>query len=133
MKKLEEKDQYEILVDESKKRIYLSFVGEFKKPADIPAYNDHVKEAVVTVGSGYTLLVDITSNTKAPSFAITKVLKDSQKTFMDGGVFKTAVVISPKLFLQRMTLDVVTKLTGMNLQTFKDRNVAETWLNDTVH
>lgn len=133
MKKLEEKNQYEILVDESKNRIYLYFVGDAKKPEDIPSYNTHVKEAVGTVADGYTLMVDITSNTKAPSFGLTKMLKDSQKTFMEGGVFKTAVVISPKLFLQRMTLDVVTKLTGMNLQTFKDRGEAETWLEDTTH
>lgn len=126
----EEKDQYVISADVEKNRLILDFVGETKDPEKMPDYNKHVKEAVKKVAKGYTLLVILSENTKPPKLSLTKVMKESQEDFINAGVSKTAVFIHPKLILQRMTLTVVTKLSGMNLKVFHEREAAEKWLDE---
>lgn len=125
----EEEGQYKITVEKEKNRIFATFTGA-DKPANMPHYLDHVKKAISQVTKSYTLLAAITEETKNPSFAMTKLLKDSQKLFIDGGVSKTAVVVPPKKVFQRMTLNVVTKLSGMEIKVFPSSEEAEKWLNE---
>ena len=125
----EEKDQYVILVDKEKNRIEVDFLGENRDPAKIPNYNKHVREAIKNVTSGFTLFVILSENTKPPKLGITKLMKESQQDYLKAGVFRTAVYVPPKLVLQKMTLKVVTKLSGMNLKIFDDKVEAEKWLD----
>ncbi len=129
MVSFEEKDQYQISGDREKNRVIIDFIGESKDPAKIPKYNDHVRQAIKEVTRGFTTLVIIAENTKPPKLGITKMMRESQQDLLKGGVSKTAVYIPPKLVLQRMTLKVVTKLTGMNLKAFDDKDKAFEWLD----
>ncbi|MCX6583024.1 MAG: STAS/SEC14 domain-containing protein [Candidatus Aminicenantes bacterium] len=129
MKVFEEKDQYELCIETEKNRIILDF-GECQDPAKLPNYNKHVREALKKVTPGYSLMASITEKTKPPKLAITKMLKESQQDFINGGVNKTAVVVPSKAILQKMTLLVVTKLSGMNIKVFSERNKAEKWLDE---
>lgn len=130
MKLFEEKDQYVISVDEKKNRFILDFVGETKDPEKMPHYNEHVREALKKVEKGYTFLAILSENTKPPKLSLTKIMKDSQIDLVNSGVSKAAVFIHPKLILQKMTLTVVTKLSGMNLKVFDNREAAEKWLDE---
>lgn len=125
----EEKDQYVISVDNEKNRIILDF-GECNDPGKIPHYNHHVREAIKKVKRDFSVIALITEKTKPPKFALTKILKESQLDIIDAGVGKTAIIVPPKSILQKLTLQVVTKLTGMDLKVFSERKQAETWLDE---
>lgn len=129
MKVYEEKDQYELFIDNEKNRIILDF-GECQDPDKLPNYNKHVKEAIKKVSRGFSLMASITDKTKPPKLSITKMLKESQQDIINGGVGKTAVIVPPKSVLQKMTLQVVTKLSGMNIKVFSEREKAESWLDE---
>ena len=129
MKVFEEKDQYELYIDNDKNRIILDF-GECQDPVKLPNYNNHVREAVKKVSKGFSLMASITEKTKPPKLSITKMLKESQQDIINSGVGKTAVVVPPKSVLQKMTLQVVTKLSGMNIKVFSEREKAEIWLDE---
>ncbi len=129
MKVFEEKDQYEIYIENEKNRIILDF-GECQYPEKLPNYNRDVREAIKKVSRGYSLIASITEKTRPPKLAITKMLKESQQDFINGGVDKTAVIVPPKSVLQKMTLQVVTKLSGMNIKVFSERDKAEKWLDE---
>lgn len=130
MKVFEEKDQYEISIDTEKNRFVLDFIGEANDPKKMPNYNKHIREAAEKLSKGFTLLAIISENTKPPKLSFTKMGKVSQQDLVDSGVSKTAVYIPPKLVLQKMTLTVVSKLSGMNLKVFGDREKAEKWLEE---
>ena len=130
MKVFEEKDQYEISVDTENNRFILDFKGEANDAKKMPNYNKHIREAAKELKKGFTLLAIISENTKPPKFSFTKIGKESQKDLVEAGVSKTAVYVPPKLVLQKMTLSVVSKLSGMDLKVFNDREKAEKWLDE---
>lgn len=126
--KFEEKDQYHIEVNPEKNRFDLAFIGHMKGEKDIPHYLEHVGKAVNMLKPGYLLFVEIAETTKPPGFSITKLMKQSQDIMKNAGNRKTAVYLSPKLMLQRMTLNVVTRLSGLNIKVFSNKEEAEKWL-----
>lgn len=130
MKVFEEKDQYVISVDKEKNRFILDFVGDANDPRNMPDLNTHVSEALKKVTKGYTLLAIISEKTKPPKLSFTQLGKELQKKFLDAGVVKTAVYVHPKLILQKMTLTVVSKLSGMNLKIFDNMEKAEKWIDE---
>ncbi|HLP45195.1 MAG TPA: hypothetical protein VK469_04575 [Candidatus Kapabacteria bacterium] len=130
MKLFEEKDQYVISVEKEKNRLIVDFVGECNDSEKMPNYNKHAREATKEVSKGYTLFVILSENTKPPKLSLTKVMRECQDDFIKAGVSKTAVYVPPKLILQKMTLTVVTKLSGMNLKVFDNKEKAENWLDE---
>jgi len=130
MIKFEEKDKYEIVVDKDKNRIYMVFFSKTKGASDIPNYLEAVQQAVNNTVTGYTLLADISLHRGMPDFSLTTIMKESQKIYLNGGVSKTAIVRGKELILQRMFLQVVSKLSGMNLKSFETREEAEKWLDE---
>jgi len=128
MATFEEKDQYSIDVDKEKNRFDMVFYGIMKKERDIPHYVEHVGKAVGMLKPGFLLFVEISEKSKPPGFSITRLLKQSQDIIKKGGNAKTAVYVSPKLLLQKMTLNVVSKLSGLEIKVFTNRDDAEAWL-----
>lgn len=128
--KFEEKDQYHIEVFSEKNRFDLAFIGQMKAEKDIPHYLEHIEKAVNLLKPEYLLMVEISETTKPPAFSITKLLKQSQDIIKNAGNKKTAVYISPKLLLQRMTLNVVAKLSGLEIKVFSNKVDAEKWLQE---
>lgn len=130
MVKFEEPNQYYVEVEKEKNRFNMSFYGSMKKATDVPQYVEHVRKAVEMLKPGFLLYVEISKNSKPPGFSITKLLKQSQDIIKTGGNKKTAVYIDPSLMLQRMTLNVVTKLSGLDIKVFRDETEARTWLEE---
>ncbi|MCU0289763.1 MAG: hypothetical protein MUF15_25635 [Acidobacteria bacterium] len=128
--RFEEKNQYHIEVYPEKNRFDMAFIGHMKSEKDIPHYVEDVEKAVSLLKAGHLLFVEIAENTKPPAFSITKLLKQSQDIIKKGGNKKTAVYISPKLMLQRMTLNVVVKLSGLDIKVFSNKDEAENWLGE---
>jgi len=126
--KFEEKNQYHIEVYLEKNRFDLSFIGSMKKPEDIPHYIEHIGKAIEMLKPGFLIFAEITETSTPPGFPITKLLKQSQAMMKDGGNAKTAVLVSSKLILQRLTLNVVSKLSGLDIKIFTKRDEAEAWL-----
>ncbi len=127
--KYEEQGQYIIQVFPDKNRICYEFNGDLKNKNDIPHYVEHTQNAVDQITEGYTLLSVVTAK-GAPGFSATSPLKDSLKILKSKNVSKTAVVIPREKVLQRMTLNVVSKLSGMNVKVFDEVVNAETWLDE---
>ncbi|MDQ1355468.1 MAG: hypothetical protein QG657_5778 [Acidobacteriota bacterium] len=128
--KFEEKDQYHIEVYPDKNRFDMAFFGHMKSEKSIPHYVEHVEKAVGMLKPGHLTFVEIAEKSAPPGFSITKLLKQSQDIMKKGGNRKTAVYISPKLMLQRMTLNVVTKLSGLDIKVFTNKDEAVKWMEE---
>ena len=128
MVKFEEPNQYVVEVNPEKNRFSMIFSGHMKKAHNIPHYVEHVKKAVDMLKPGFLLFVEISKKSKPPGFSITKLLKESQGVIKAGGNKKTAVFVDPSLLLQRMTLNVVARLSGLDIKVFRNEEEATTWL-----
>jgi hypothetical protein len=128
--KFEEKDQYHIEVYPDKNRFDMTFTGHMKSEKSIPHYVEHVGKAVGMLKPGHLTFVEIAETSAPPGFSITKLLKQSQDIMKRGGNRKTAVYISPKLMLQRMTLNVVTRLSGLDIKVYTKKDEAVKWMEE---
>lgn len=131
MTKFEEKDCYSIAVDKDKNRLNLLFLGHWKNPSEVPKYIDHVTEAVGMLKKGYTIVAEIRDK-KPPNLKVTSIHKKGQQIMKQGGVSKTAVILAKGQFLQKMTLNVVGRLSGLWVKTFTDTEEGIAWLDEKV-
>jgi hypothetical protein len=127
MATIDDKDGIVITSDKEKNLYHMIFLGRWEDTPDGQNYLTNVKAAVSTLNRGYTALVEIRDK-KPPSLKATGMLKESQKIMVSHGVTKTAVVMAKSQVLQRMSLNVVGKLSGMDVKTFYDMNEAMAWL-----
>ncbi len=125
--KFEKENFYSIIADKEKNRIYLTVVGVWENPGQVPNYNSDMELAVKEIESGFTVLTTLAEE-KAPKFGMTNLHKKNQQIMMDAGLSKAAVYLPGRQILQKMTLNVVSKLTGMNVKVFSDRDEALKWL-----
>ncbi|MDQ1349838.1 MAG: hypothetical protein QG657_139 [Acidobacteriota bacterium] len=125
--KFEQKDCYWMEVDIEKNRLNLYFVGHWGAPEDVPKYTEHVEKAVGMLKPGYTIYAEILDE-KPPSLKVTSIHKKGQQIMKDAGVTKTAVYLPKGKMLQRMSLMVVGRLSGMEVKTFATKEEAMAWL-----
>ncbi len=129
MIRFEEPGQYIVEADVNNNRLNLTFNGYMRKKEDIPNYLEHVEKAVKALKSGYTSFVAIEKMSKAPSLATTGILRKSQSIVKEAGLSRAAVVLAKELVLQKMSLKVVTRLSGLaNVKIFDAKDEAEKWL-----
>lgn len=124
----EKKNYYLIKADEKKNRYYLSVFGSWKSPDEVPKYLDETREAVKNLKKGFTCLCRIDDD-KPPKLSLTRVHRQVQLILMDAGVSRTAVYLPKGKVLQKMTLNVVSKFTGMDVKVFEIKEDAEKWLD----
>ena len=105
------------------------FLGHWSVPEDIPKYTEHVAEATSLLKAGYHIYSEIRDK-KPPSLKVTNIHKKGQQIMKESGVNKTAVVVAKGQFLQKMTLNVVGRLSGMTVKTFTSTEEAEAWLDE---
>lgn len=129
MADFEQKDMYSISVDKAKNRMHILFLGHWAVPEDIPRYTDHVAQATSRLTPGYTILAEILDK-KPPTLKVTPIHKKGQQIMKESGVSKTGVVVSKGQFLQKMSLSVVGRLSGMTVKTFNTIAEAEAWLDE---
>jgi len=128
----EQEGMYSITVDKEKNRMHLLFFGHWSVPEDVPKYTDHVAKATSMLKEGYNILAEI-KDRKPPSLKVTGIHKKGQQIMKEAGVNKTAVIITKGQkgqFLQKMTLNVVGRLSGMTVKTFTSVEDAEAWLDE---
>lgn len=125
--KFEQKDYYWMAVDIEKNRLNLYFVGHWGTPEDVPQYTEHVAKAVGMLKPGYTIYAEIMDE-KPPSLKVTSIHKKGQQIMKDAGVTKTAVYLPKGKMLQKMSLMVVGRLSGMEVKTFATKEEALAWL-----
>ncbi|MCK4763531.1 MAG: hypothetical protein KAW12_15130 [Candidatus Aminicenantes bacterium] len=132
MVKYEKKDFYEIKADPEKNRLYLSILGHWTSPEEVPDYVEHFKKAVDILKPGltsYTLIEDA----KPPKLSVQGLHKANQKYVNAKGITKTGVVLAGKgigKILQKVTLAVVGKLSGLDQKIFETEEEAIVWLDE---
>lgn len=126
--RFEQKDQYVIEAHPEKNRIIFFFVGDLKSKNDIPHIVEHTKQAITHVSDGYTLMAVVTAK-GAPGFSSTAPLKDTLVTLKSKNYSKAGFVMPKEKVLQRMTTNVVVKLSGINGRVFDDKESAEVFLD----
>ncbi|MCK5059156.1 MAG: STAS/SEC14 domain-containing protein [Candidatus Aminicenantes bacterium] len=129
MTKFKEAGFYEITVDPSKNMYTLVFLGHWNTPEDIPNYLEHMEKTLALLKTGFSCLVFINDD-KPPKLAITKVQKKAQKMQLAAGIKKAAVVLKKKKILQKLSLTVIGKLSGLDIKVFQSEPEAEHWLNE---
>lgn len=128
MSQFEEEGRYLMTVETEKNRLHIVFTGQWSKPEDVPNYTKHVEECVGMLKSGFTIYSEINDD-KPPSLKVTSIHKKGQQIMKAGGVSKTAVVVDKGKMLQKMTLSVVGRLSGMQVKTFTSKDKALAWLD----
>jgi hypothetical protein len=128
--KFEEPGFYSIVGNKDLNQIYMKIQGFWQEPGDVPNYNEDMEKCVGTMKQGFTILTEVDED-KSPKFAITKLHKKNQEILRNGGVGKAAVYFPKGRLLQTMTLNVVGKLSGMDVKIFNDENAAISWLNQS--
>jgi len=126
--KLEEEGQYSIEVYPGKNHLQFNFFGELKKSADMPDYVKHVKTAVEKVKDGYTVLSYATTK-KTPGFSTTAVFKDGLKVMESRNMSRVAFVSGTGNVLHKMVINVLSKLSKLEIKVFDDIDAAQVWLD----
>jgi len=120
---------YEIKVDVEKNRYQMVFTGVMNSPEDVPHYLDHMQGTVDALKPGFQSYVEILDD-KPPKFSLTKILQKSQQIQIDAGLGRCAIYLVKGKILQKMTLSVVNRLSGLkNSKIFYDRDEAIAWLD----
>jgi hypothetical protein len=120
-------DFYSIEIDSAKNRGYLTFYGFCRSPEEIPDFLKDVKMAGMRLKKGFTLLTDATEM-KTPPEEVSELHEKSQEIWIRYGLSKTAEII-PQSAVVRMTLNRLSKTTGMKKQEFDNKQAAESWLD----
>lgn len=127
MTKFEEPSFYIIEVDKEKNRLKILFFGHWKSPDDVPKYLEHVEKSTIMLTPGYSILAKI-EDKNPPKLSVTSLHKKGQQLMKKAGVSKTAVIVGKGRTLQKMSLNVVGRLSGMALKVFDDEEKALLWL-----
>jgi len=120
---------YKIETDKAKKRLYMLFFGHWESPAQVPNYVSDIEKAVGELKEGgFSTLAHIT-DVKPPKLALNNLHKRVQQIHKDAGVQRVAMVIGQGQILQKLTLSVVGKLSGLPQKVFTSYDEAVAWLD----
>lgn len=125
--KLEEEGQYSIEVYPGKNYIQFNFYGELKKSEDIAHYVEHVAKALEKINDGYTVLSYATTK-KTPGFSTTAVFKAGLKLMEARNMSRVAFVSGTGNILHKMVINVLSKLTKLEIKVFDEIDDAQLWL-----
>jgi hypothetical protein len=128
MIKFEKKGYYEMEADRKKNHFRISVFGSWQDPNEVPDYIPQVKESLQEMDPGFTCLVHI-DDEKPPKLTIQKLQRQCQKEIMNAGVKRTAVVLPKRKILQRVSLNVISYFTGIEMELFETKDDAFKWLD----
>ncbi len=121
-------EKYSLVVDAAKNRIYVTMIGFWKSPAEVPNFVKDWKAALSKVKKGFTVLTDHAQRTP-PTPEVKEMFVELQKRIMAAGLRKTAELLNKNAILSLST-DAVAKKSGMLKADFFDRAEAEAWLDE---
>ncbi|RPJ63375.1 MAG: hypothetical protein EHM12_02460 [Dehalococcoidia bacterium] len=119
--------KYSVSVDSKKNRMYITVVGFWASPADVPNYIDDVKKAAAAITKGFTIVTDLTQM-KTPAPEIGPIHEQAQKVLIGAGLKKTAEILTADA-IAKMVMDRYSKASGMEKMIFHDKAEAEAWLD----
>lgn len=122
-----QKPQYKLSVSKAKNRVYLTIIGFWRKPAEVPEYVHDWRKAIAELSPGFTLLTDARQMKIHPNSVI-GLHEEAQSLIIKAGVRKVAEVQANKV--AEMQLDGVSKETKMPKRNFNDPAKAEQWLDE---
>lgn len=131
MIEFEQKGFYKIKVEPEKNLYNMYFLGSWNKPQDVPNYVEHIEKTISLLKPGFMSYVEINDD-KPPKLAVTGIHRKAQKIQLKAGISKCAVVLESKKILQKVSLTVVGKLSGMNTKIFHDKDKARKWLDEEI-
>jgi hypothetical protein len=121
-------NKYVIKTDKGKNRLYLSILGFWASPNDVPNYVSDLDKASKELKNGFTIVTDV-SNMKPPAIEVNAIHEQAQKLLMRAGLARTAEVVPKTARIQKMAVDQYSKHSGMQKETFYSVDEAEEWLN----
>lgn len=125
--KLEEEGQYSIEVYPGKNFVQFNFYGELKKSEDMAHYTEHVAKALEKVQDGFKVLSFATTK-KTPGFSTTSIFKEGLKLMEARNMSRVAFVSGTGNVLHKMVINVLSKLTKLEIKVFDEIDAAQVWL-----
>lgn len=124
MTTIAENDRYELKVDNSINRIFITIKGYWQSKE---GYLEDLKKSISEVSEGFKIHVDLTSMI-TPKPEIGSVHVEAQKMLMEAGLAQTAEVLGSNA-IAKMTIKKYSNNSGMSKQIFDNHEDAEAWLN----
>ncbi|PTB95798.1 hypothetical protein C9994_10120 [Marivirga lumbricoides] len=121
-----ENKEYTIRLDLVSNRTFLTIVGFWRTPDDVPSYLEDCKKAVGILKPGFTLLTDVTQMSIHPG-EVRDIHLEAQQIITNAGVKKVAEL--QKVKAAELQLNGVAQESGMPKKNFNSREEAITWLN----
>jgi hypothetical protein len=120
--------KYEIRTDRSKNRLYLTIIGFWANPGEVSNYVSDLENATRDLRSGFTIVTDI-GRMKPPPQDVMPLHEAAQKTLIKAGLSRTAEVSLDASKIKKMTVDQISKKSGMVKEVFGTFEEAESWLD----
>ncbi|MCV9386538.1 hypothetical protein [Reichenbachiella ulvae] len=124
MKTVANNDRYELKVDESINRMYITIKGYWRIKDN---YLEDLEEACKLMKPKFKIHVDLTTMT-APPAKVGVVHEEAQKMLMKYGLAQTAEVHNDSA-LTRLAVNRYSENSGMTKQVFSSHEEAKKWLD----
>ena len=121
-----ENKHYQIGIDKSKNRIYVTIIGFWRSPEEVSEYVPDLDRALLQLQPGFTLLTDLTQMKTHPK-TLNPVHLAAQQLLVAGGLTQTAEVVSSS-FVQ-FQAESLSKQSEMPLRQFSSIEEASAYLD----
>lgn len=126
MKQIAKNDQYELSVDVSKNRAYLTINGYWRNVEQVSGYISDWRRAVNYLSDGFTLLTDASTMKTHPQ-DVKELHKAAQELIINAGVRQVAEVLSDVIATAQ--LNAVSNDSKMPKKGFSSREEANAFLD----
>ncbi len=121
-----ENKHYQIGIDKSKNRIYLTILGFWRSPEEVGEYLPDLDGALAELRPGFTLLTDLTQMKSHPQ-ALNPVHLGAQQLLLSRGLTQTAEIVRSS-FVQ-FQAESLSKQSAMPRRQFSTFEEATTYLD----
>lgn len=118
---------YDIEIDPTTNRMYLTLKGFWKKREEVENYSQDIRKAAAGLEKGYQLVADLRL-LLPPPVEMNQVHEQAQKTLLDTGLSVTAEVLE-NIVVKSVT-GTIAKNSKMPKREFKTMEEAEEWLDN---
>lgn len=128
MKEIANTSRYSLYFLPEKNRFYLTILGHWKTPDEVPRYLGDWQRALTLCKPGFTILADIRKMYNHPPEVVQQVHLKAQKILIEAGLLRTVDVV-PKNMLAEAQVDAIAKISKMPKDKFFTVEQAEIWLD----
>lgn len=128
IKAIAENAKYSIKIDPVKNRLYMTLMGQWGDPKELPNFVNDVRNGVAGLAKGFTCLADM-KQWKTPSPEAGKLMEESVAVMAKAGVGKSAGVFGGDVIAQQAAERRARDHELQNRKPFADAAAAEAWLD----